>query len=164
MEDTAIVYSSGIVKKGEDIIEFVQSSMKDENKSITKGHILLTNKRLLFLEKTSFFSKGLGVVFYCSLGVIVSVSPGGLMRKKITLTYEEEGELIQINFSCKNHELFTQKLVGAKEEYVEAKTMEAKKIVIEESGKKETADEILKKKLARGEITLDEFHEKIQRT
>jgi uncharacterized membrane protein len=41
--------------------------------------------------------------------------------------------------------------------------MQAMTVIIKE-GKKDSADEILKKRLARGEITKEEFHDKIQRT
>jgi len=161
--DTAIVYSSGIVKKGEEIIEFVPSNWKDENKHILPGSLLITNKRLLFLKKAGVFSKGLSVAFSCSLGDIESISPGGLLGKRMTVTFNKEGKLISYDFACKNSEVVVQKLVGAKDEFAEEKTIEAKRVIIEE-GNKDDSVEILKKRLARGEITLEEFHEKIQRT
>ena len=43
------------------------------------------------------------------------------------------------------------------------RTIETKTVIIEEENK-DKPEEILKKRLARGEITLEEFHQKIQRT
>lgn len=166
--DTSKIHTSGILKKGEDIIEYVLGSMKRQSYDVVKGSIvqgslLLTNKRLLFLEKPGFFSKGLNVMFSCSLGDIVSVSPSGVLGKKLTVNVKSVTSILQNIFSCKNSELFAQKLVGAKDSFVEEKTIEAKRVIIEE-GNKDDAMEILKKRLARGEITLEEFHQKVQRT
>lgn len=62
-------------------------------------------------------------------------------------------------------EIIRNKILGAKDELTEKKkeTIQVTTVIIQE-GKKETADEILKKRLARGEITKEEFHDKIQRT
>jgi hypothetical protein len=74
-------------------------------------------------------------------------------------------KLIQFNLGSKEGtEIIRQKLIGAKNEFKEKETIEAKTVIIESEGKKESADEILKKRLARGEITKEEFHDKIQRT
>jgi len=166
--DTSKIHTSGILKKGEDIVYYVLGSMKRQSYDVVKGSVvqgslLLTNKRLLFLEKPGFFSKGLNVVFSCSLGDIVSVSPSGVLGKKLTVNVKSGTLIITNIFSCKNSELFGKRLVGAKDEFVEEKTIEAKRVIIEE-GKKDDAMEILKKRLARGEITLEEFHQKVQRT
>jgi hypothetical protein len=66
-------------------------------------------------------------------------------------------------FSCDKVEDIARKIVERKNSYVEEKIVEAQTVVIEEANK-DKADEILKKRLARGEISLDEFHQKIQRT
>ena len=166
--DTSKIHKSGILKKGEDIVEYVLGSMKGLSYDIVKGgtvqgSLLLTNKRILFLEKPGFFSKGLNVLYSCSLGDIVSVSPSGVLGKKLTINSKSDTIIIKNIFSVKNSELFAQKLVGAKDEFVEEKTIEAKRVIIEE-GNKDDAMEILKKRLARGEITLEEFHQKVQRT
>ena len=77
---------------------------------------------------------------------------------------EEGFQIFNFNIGSREiTEIFAEKLIGAKDELIEEQTIEAKRIIIEE-GNKDKAEEILKKRLARGEITLDEFHEKIQRT
>jgi len=64
-------------------------------------------------------------------------------------------------------EIIRKKLIAVKNEFKEketqTKTVQATTVIIEE-GKKDNAAEILKKRLARGEITKEEFHDKIQRT
>ena len=163
--DTSIIHSSGILKKGEEIIEFIPGNARSitPDRDVFMGYLLLTNKRLVFLEKPGLFSKGLTIKFSYSLGDIESVSPGGLIDTKLTISINESGQIIPRFFACKNSQLFAQKIVGAKQEFVEEKIVEAKKVIIEE-GNKDDAMEILKKRLARGEITIEEFHEKVQRT
>ena len=65
-------------------------------------------------------------------------------------------------------EIIRKKLIAARNEFKEkettkTKTIQAKTVIVEEA-KKDSAAEILKKRLARGEITKEEFHDKIQRT
>lgn len=160
--DTTKVYSSGILKKGEDIIDFCEGSWKRKSGDIVKGNLLITNKRFLFLQKPGLFAKGLNVVFNSSLGEILSISPGGIFGKRLEISFEEEDEIKTQIFSCKNPQIVNQKLVGAKDDFSEEQKIEAKRVIIEE-GAKDNSMEILKKRLARGEITLEEFHRKVQR-
>lgn len=64
-------------------------------------------------------------------------------------------------------EIIRKKLIAVKNEFKEketqTKTVQATTVIIEE-GKKDSPAEILKKRLARGEITKEKFHDKIQRT
>lgn len=159
--DTSRVISSGILKKGEEIIEYTEGSWKIKS-NVTTGFLLITNKRFMFLKKPGIFAKGLSVIYQCSLGDILSVSPGGLFGKRLDINIEENGEIKTLIFSCSNPQIVNQKLNGAKENFVEEQTIDAKRVIIEE-GNKDNAMEILKKKLARGEITLEEFHQKVQR-
>ena len=160
--DTAIVISSGILKKGEEIIEFCVGSLKGKTGDVSTGKIQITNKRFLFLKKSGLFSKGLNVIFHNSLGKILSVSPGGVFGKKLDITFDDEAGIKTLIFYCKNPQIVNQKLVGAKDEFTEDQKIDAKRVIIEE-GKKDNAMELLKKRLARGEITLEEFHRKVQR-
>ncbi|MBU1863289.1 MAG: PH domain-containing protein [Candidatus Omnitrophica bacterium] len=157
--DPSELSSSGVIKKGEDIIDYAIGSMVDS----PKGLLVITNKRYLYVKRPGIFSKGLNLVFYCSLGEILSVATRGLVSKKIEITCDINGKKRVKSFLCKNAELFSNKIVAAKEGYTESKIIDAKRVIIEE-GNKDKADEILKKKLARGEIDLEEFHRKIQRT
>jgi len=132
------------------------------------GALVITNKRLLFLRKPGWFSKGFQLIFECSLGVIVSVTTTGLISKLLNVQIRTEQsalQIIQFNLGSKEEtEIIRQKLIGAKTEFKEKEIIEAKTVIIEGEEKKESADEILKKRLARGEITKEEFHDKIQRT
>jgi len=161
--DTSEIHRFGILKKGEELLEGIAGNMRGSG----SGVLVITNKRFLFLRKPGMFSKGFHVIFECSLGHIISVTITGLISKQLNIQVRMEGEKFEIfNFNIGSREIteiFTKKLIGAKDEFVEEQTIEAKRIVIEE-GNKDKAEEILKKRLARGEITLDEFHEKIQRT
>jgi len=157
--DTSQIYASGILKKGEDIIDCNEGTMNQ----ISGGILVITNKRFLFLKKPGLFSKGLNVVFTLSLGDILSVSIVGLIVKQAIVKIEAGEKIRAYYFKCRNIELFCQKLIGAKDSFIEEKTIEAKTVIIAE-GKKDSAADILKKRLARGEITKEEFHDKIQRT
>ncbi len=183
--ETAELYESGILKKGEEVIEseenaslkeyqqqavvsntFFGTTVKNQQSfmasTVATGNLIITNKRLLFVKKPGIFSKGLTVSFSCSLDDILSVSTSGLIFKQINLTINLPDKTGNAFFGCKNVEAFAKKILENKDRFVEEKTIEAKRVIIEE-GKKDKAEEILKKRLARGEITKDEFHEKIQR-
>jgi len=161
--DTSQIYSSGILKKGEELLDANLGRMK----SFGNGVLTITNKRLLFLQKPGFFSKGFHVSFECSLGSIVSITITGLISKQLNVQYFNEQTTYEFEHfklgSQAETEIILKKLIGAKDEFKEKKTIEAKRVIIEE-GNKDDAAEILKKRLARGEITKEEFHDKIQRT
>ena len=137
--------------------------MGKEQPLVASGSLVITNKRLIFIRKPGWFSSGLDILFHCSLGNILSVSTSGVIIKQLNVTVQKNETSITVEFQCQNAQLFAKKIVEHKENFVEEKTIEAKKVVIEE-GKKDNATEILKKKLARGEISIEEFHEKVQRT
>ena len=90
-----------------------------------------------------------------------------MISKQLNVQIRDSGNQTGIyRFNVGNLEAtqaFSEKLIGAKNEFIEAQIVEAKNIIIQE-GNKDDAVEILKKRLARGEITLEEFHKKIQRT
>ncbi|MCX6666389.1 MAG: PH domain-containing protein [Euryarchaeota archaeon] len=162
--DTTEIYSSGILTKNEELLDAKSGSMW--SKGI--GVLVITNKRILFLKKPGMFSKGFHLLFEGSLGSIVSVTTTGLISKMLNVqmrTVQPEFEILQFNVGSKEEtEITRQKLIGAKDEYKEKETISAKTVIIEQVETKEKADEILKKRLARGEITKEEFHDKIQRT
>jgi len=160
--DTSEIHRSGILKRGEELLEVIAGNMKRSG----SGALVITNRRFLFLRKPGIFSKGFHVIFECSLGHIVSVTITGLISKQLNIQVRMEEGFQIFNFNIGSREIteiFAEKLIGAKDELIEEQTIEAKRIIIEE-GNKDKAEEILKKRLARGEITLEEFHQKIQRT
>lgn len=161
--ETSEIHKSGILKTGEELLESVNGYMKGKG----SGVITITNKRFMFLKKPKLFSKGFHVIFECSLGQIVSITTTGLISKQLNVqTHNNENQSMIYNFNVGKSEttqIFSEKLIGAKNEFVESQIVEAKNVIIQE-GNKDDAVEILKKRLARGEITLEEFHQKIQRT
>ena len=161
--DTSQIYISGILKKGEELLDTNSGIMI----CIGKGVLTITNKRLLFLQKPGLFSKGFQVSFECLLGSIVSITITGLISKQLNVQYINEQNTYEIEHfkfgSQDETEFIMKKLIGAKDEFKEKGIIEAKQVIIEE-GNKDSAAEILKKRLARGEITKEEFHDKIQRT
>jgi hypothetical protein len=164
--DMSKIYGAGILKKGEEIAEHVDCRFKTlsrERPIIMSGSLVITNKRLLFIQKPGWFSSGLNVLFACSLGDVLSVSATGLLSKQLNISIQRAEKTEVTQFPCKNAQLFAKKINEHKNKFVEEKVIEAKRVIIEE-GKKDTATEILQKKLARGEITLEEFHKKVQRT
>ncbi len=161
--ETSEIHKSGILKRGEELLEAINGKMIGQG----SGVLAITNKRFMFLKKPDWFSKGLHVIFGYSLNLITSISISGLISKQLNVQVHGSANQAKIyNFYIGNLEatqIFKEKLIGAKNEFIEAQVVEAKNIIIQE-GNKDDAVEILKKRLARGEITLEEFHDKIQRT
>jgi hypothetical protein len=158
--DTSEIYSSGILLKNEELLHFTSGS------EVPGGHgvFIITDKRVIFLQKSGFFSKGYHILFHLSLGAILSVSISGLIPKYLNIQSIKRIYQFSVGSNAETENIM-KKLIGAKEEFreKEKKTIQATTVIIEE-GKKDSADEILKKRLARGEITKEEFHDKIQRT
>lgn len=170
--DTSKIYAAGILNKGEEIAKHVDCKFKTTLKNnwtgkeqyrTVSGILVITNKRLLFVQKPGWFSSGLNVLFYCALGSILSVSVSGLILKQLNVNVQRAERTEIAQFPCANAQLFAKKIIEHKNKFVEEKIIEAKRVIIEE-GKKDNATEILQKRLARGEITLEEFHKKVQRT
>jgi hypothetical protein len=159
--DISKIHSSGILNKGEEITSYFPGKCFTNGK--IKGLILFTNRRFIFLRKPGHFAKDYNVVFFSSWGDIVSVSTVGLLRKKLNLSLEKENGVVMYKLSCDNVESVAQKTIHEKANYVEASIIEAKKVIIEEAHKDKPMV-ILQKRLARGEISLEEFHKLIQRT
>ncbi len=169
--DSSDVYSAGVLKKGEEIVEHTMCRLDTTKKNIRgqkqkdslSGVIVITNKRLLFVRKP-ITSSGLDILFHCPYGDILSVSTKGSLIRKITVNYQFTDNIKSAVFwDLKDIESFAEKLNLIKNSFVEDKSIEAKRVIIEEAPK-DKATEILQKRLARGEITLEEFHEKVQRT
>ena len=72
------------------------------------------------------------------------------------------GAVNTFEFYIKNPNKVAQDIKNAKDSFEESIVVEAKRVIIE-GGTKDKAMEILKKRLARGEITLDKFHRVVQR-
>jgi len=199
MIDTSEIYESGILGKGEKIIEYFDCRIllvgKSAPRSISEsilntpppgsyvtisGSSVITNKRLLFIKKPIGRSIGVELTFSCSLRDISSVSVifVGLIKKKpnIHMTFEESTsinwrKMVITDFygEATDGELIAKKIIELKDKFSGEKVIEAKRVIIEkgvggEGIKRDTATEILQKRLARGEITLEEFHKKVQRT
>jgi len=193
--DTSEIYESGILRKGEKIIEYFDCKVILAKKSaplsilvtpppdslvMISGGLAITNKRLLFIRKLGGRSIGVQLTFDCSLADISSVSIifVGLIKKKphIHITFEESlstdwRKMVITDFYgvSTDAELIAKKIIEYKDKFSEEKVVEAKRVIIEKGVKgggikRDTATEILQKRLARGEITLEEFHKKVQRT
>ena len=168
--DTADIIKSGVLNKGEEITECIKGryyTNKNKSKGLkkkNKGLIVFTNKRLLFLQKPrGHRAKGFNVLLFYSWGDILSASTTGLISKRLNVNVKRNGDIEIGVFSCDKVEDVGEKIVERKNSYIEEKIVEAKKVTIEEANKDKAA-EILQKRLARGEISLEEFHKKIQRT
>jgi hypothetical protein len=144
------IYSSGIPGKGEEIAEFFRASRFGNE----QGVIVFTNRRIMFLQKASGWgSKGFNLKMSESWGDVGSVSTTGYNK------FNLDGNL----FTCLNAQDVARKIVENKNNYEEKTVIEAKTVIIEEANK-DNAMKILQKRLARGEITLEEFNKLITRT
>jgi hypothetical protein len=161
--DISEIYASGVINKGEEVTEYFKGHYYGAKQN-EGGFIVFTNKRFIFLRRPSGWgAKGFNVTHFYSWGDVVSVSTVGLISKRLNLNINK-GDKIESNiFSCGQIEEIAKKIIENKNNFVEKKTIEAQTVFIEEANKDKAA-EILKKRLARGEITLEEFHQKIQRT
>ncbi|AKG54068.1 hypothetical protein DGWBC_1430 [Dehalogenimonas sp. WBC-2] len=81
----------------------------------------------------------------------------------MNLSIRQNSQPSKFEFFCQDNELCASRLLEAKTAFKERETIEAKTIFIEEA-KKDKPSEIIQKRLARGEIDLDEFHRLIQRS
>jgi hypothetical protein len=151
---------SEYLKPNEEVIESIDGTMQYSG----KGTVLLTNKRLLYFKKTGVFSEKTELFIALSLGDVCEVSLSGIVKKVINIKTEQKNRIITYSCQCKEPETFMHRIKGAKQEYKEEQTIDSNQVVIIEQGKKDSAADILKKRLARGEITKEEFHDKIQRT
>jgi len=152
--------TSDYLKPNEEVIDSIDGTMQYSG----KGTVVLTNKRLMYFKRTSILSDKTEMFISLSLGDVREVSLFGIVRKVINIKAEQKNRIITYTCQCKEPETFMQRIKGATQEYKEDVTIDAKQVVIVEQGKKDSAADILKKRLARGEITKEEFHDKIQRT
>lgn len=171
--DTSEFYTAGIVEKGEEIAdchEACQGYVDQKNKpEFRSGFLVLTNKRLLFVERPlALFSKskGFDVLYSVGWNDVLSVFTSGFwLFKELHVTTRIKDTITKLEFDCgKKVEQIAKKMVVCKKNYVEPGTIEATKVVIEEANKdKDNAMVILQKRLAKGEINLEEFHKLVTR-
>ena len=161
--DIPAMHSSGVLNKDEEIIEHFKGTYLRDNHN-QNGIVVFTNKRSLFLQKASGWgAKGFNVIMFCSWGEVVSVSTTGLISKKLNLNVRNHDKIEMNVFSCSQVQDIAQKIIERKNSFVEKEVIEAKTVIIEEANK-DNAMKILQKRLARGEISLEEFNKLIQRT
>jgi hypothetical protein len=85
------------------------------------------------------------------------------MSKTLNISAQTEKGIHTYIVECSKVDEIAKKLIEKKNAYKEETVIEAKRVIIEEANK-EKAMEILQKRLARGEITLEEFHKLVART
>ncbi|MFH0862227.1 MAG: hypothetical protein V1875_04275 [Candidatus Altiarchaeota archaeon] len=161
---------SGITTPREGVVEYVEGAKLAEARTASElakynraGTLVLTDNRLLFVQKPAGVNpKGLSLLFYCSLKDILSVTTSGRGSNQLNVMVHRPDTPENAVFNFNDAELFTKKIVEAKNNLAEQQTIEAKTVIIE-AGKKDNSTEILKKRLAKGEITKEEYHDKIQR-
>jgi len=146
--DTSELYSSGILYDWEEIFDTFYSTLD----KIGTGFLLITNERLIFVMKTGFFSKGYKLIKQIALLNISSVSITGLVPSWVEISCHDR---VSTLVRGKDNILLRKKIVAHK-----SRVFENQKT----SGKNENPQDILRKRLARGEITLEEFHQLVQRT
>ena len=91
------------------------------------------------------------------------MSTSGLISKKLNLNVKNHDKIEMNVFSCSQVQDVAKKIIESKNNFVEKAVIEAKTVIIEEANK-DNAMKILQKRLARGEISLEEFNKLIQRT
>ena len=188
-KDTSEFYASGLVEKGEEIAgsfkvnqvnsntqEIVINNTQDMsgsfkvNKVISNtqdmsGFLVLTNKRLLYVQRPSgFLSKGFDVRCSTTWNDVRSISTSGLLSKSVNVTVQIKDNTRILQFTCDGVGQIAEMMAVCKRNYVEPTTIQATRVIIEEADKdKDNAMVILQKRLAKGEITLEEFHKLVTR-
>lgn len=173
--DIGKVKETLLLEKGEDIVDSLlcraysktveQGGQKVFTIESDSGLLFLTNNRLIFLKETGVFSKEFNTLFTIPLKQIINVSTGGMMIKHLNVELQKEGGIQPVRFEANETEPFKKKIIEQRNNLKEAETKEvitAQKIIIEEKPD-ETPMEVLKRKLAKGEITTEEFHKRVQR-
>lgn len=139
-----------------------QISQNVEKPVVVGGHLVLTNNRLMFLQEAGFIFKETKMLLSIPLQNITNVSIGGMIIKHLNVGAEMEGNTQTFRFQSQNSETFMKKISEQRNKIKEQEVIKAKKVVIEEKPE-EKPMEVLQRRLAKGEITLEEFHEKVQR-
>ena len=169
-------------EKGEEIVGYFKTYLNISSLRQDAGLLVLTNKRFLFVQRPSgLFSKGFDVLYSLEWNDITSVSTSGFLLKRVNVTMRIKDAIKKLQFDCDNVEQIkyiarkgqfsfgvadqiAEKIAMCKKNYLEPTTIQATKVVIEEANKdKENAIVILQKRLAKGEITLEEFHKLVTR-
>ena len=157
------LHELGVLRKGEDIDAVESCGYGGFGNDLIKPvpvYAFLTNQRLIIMVEKS-------IMFSWDLDEILSVSKiiGGLFEKRVTNAdiSIKSGEKVITGWLCIDYgETFFDKIIQNKKKYSKIKSVKVDTLVVEE-GKDEEALAILKKRLARGEITLEEFHQIVQR-
>ena len=153
--DTSELFSSGIINGWEKIFEVFDGKLRYVNDRgiwcLIKAFLVITNERVIMVNKRGFFSKGYSVKLSIQLINILSVSIKGGLPSWLEIIGTNYGTTF---FRCKDNKLLQEKLVAYKNRLFEN---------LKTSGKTENPQDILRKRLARGEITLEEFHRYVQR-
>jgi hypothetical protein len=174
--NTQDIYASGVLDVGEEVSHCFPACQINNNGESTSGVLALTNQRFIFLRRPKGWnSKGFDLSIAIRWENVLSVSSSGLLFKRLNVKLRYGKVVETFQFSCQDKlEDVIQKISNCKNTYNEiAKTqnnnnnstsVEASqvKIVVQESTK-DNAIVILQKRLARGEITLEEFHRLVQR-
>ncbi|EMR74748.1 Short C-terminal domain-containing protein [Thermoplasmatales archaeon SCGC AB-540-F20] len=165
--DTSLLYSTGIINKGEELINCFPGQfipLQKNSKYSPYVMFVITQRRLILVETIGFLKKGLSVFQSWMLNDIGSVSKIGIVFPKVQLSIKIGNEFLRCNLSFPSMytDAFMRSLLEAKNKAMDEKIIEAKQVIVTE-GKKDKAMEILQKRLARGEITLEEFHQLVQR-
>lgn len=137
-------------------------SQNVEKPTTIGGYLVLTTDRLIFLQESGFFKKETTVVVSIPIQNITNVSTGGIVIKHLDVSAEREDSVQTFRFQSQVVETFINEIIEQKNKVKEKKAIIAKKVIIEEKPD-EKPIEVLKRRLANGEITLEEFHEKVQR-
>jgi len=128
------------------------------------GVLVLTSNRLVFLKMGGFWSNELFPAFSLSLKSVMNIATGGAIMKHMVVSIEKGEKMQDFTFYGKENELqsFRGNIFEQRSNITEKEVVTTKKIIIEEKPE-ESPMEALKRKLAKGEITTEEFHKRVQR-
>ena len=159
-----LILNTLVLGKKEHVVFDADAVYFEQKNKTTNGKLIFTQKRFFFVTVSGFFSKTANVVVSHNYSDIVGVSLKTYLFFikrlifSLQLPHGTKELVFQLNKNAPEvHERARELINQATRE----KTIEAKVVVNETV--EDTPEEILKKKLARGEITTDEFHKRVQR-
>lgn len=151
---------------GEHINEQTVATVRRGNKSYFNVVCIITNKKLIFLQKrrAGLFSKGYNVLMQGPLDSILSVTSGGLLSKYLVITVKQLSGVSRFLIGCKNYEAFARILIDSKKNYEPNPTkvsIDNLKIEVKEKDKNKIDEplEVLKLRYAKGEITQEQYEQ-----
>ena len=161
--DAELIQDAILLDKRESIVSMLSVTYSEPNKSFTCT-LVLTTKRFFLVQVRGLFSKSVAILKSVPYEDVVRITlePQMLFWKKIVFSINEGHSTSDFSFlNVPDVEMVYKRIRELVQQAKDEKTLDATVVIRQK--KDEKPIEMLKRKLARGEITTKEFHERVQR-